>query len=297
MLKIKGNYLAAVSGGPDSMALLHVYKNNIKYVCHVNYHFRKDSDNDELLVKQACKKLNIKLYIKSIDSKIYQSNKIDNFEAWAREIRYNFFAQVAKKTKLNKILIGHHADDFLETALMQKNKSSHTLFYGIKQFNTLKNLNITRPFIDVRKKILINYCHKNNIKYCLDYTNNDPRFARNKIRKEIIKLNDTRFNLEINKFKEINNRNKNFINLVEKTSIQWIKSNHSIKFFKNIKNKKLQQELIYLLLINESPKRISMNKIDGIISFIISDKTKKMYRVNAGFFLYKTKNNILYLKQ
>ena len=80
MLKIKGNYIAAVSGGPDSMALLDIYKKNIKCVCHVNYNFRKDSSKDACIVRKYCHKNQIKLFIKTIKPSTYIDKPFKNFE-------------------------------------------------------------------------------------------------------------------------------------------------------------------------------------------------------------------------
>jgi tRNA(Ile)-lysidine synthase len=80
MLKIKGDYIAAISGGPDSMALLDIYKKNIKCVCHVNYNFRKDSSKDTNIVKKYCLKNRIKLFIKTIKPTIYIDKPFKNFE-------------------------------------------------------------------------------------------------------------------------------------------------------------------------------------------------------------------------
>ena len=85
------NALVAVSGGSDSLALLDILKNKNEYnliAVHVNYNYRDSALRDETIVRNYCDKNNIKLYVKSLDSK---NDKEGNFEDWARVIRYKFF--------------------------------------------------------------------------------------------------------------------------------------------------------------------------------------------------------------
>jgi tRNA(Ile)-lysidine synthase len=144
--------LCAVSGGPDSMALLNKCKNEIFCVCHVNYNHRPTALRDTNIVKKYCLEHKIKLEILNVDKKLYKKYEEKhnlNFENIARNMRYDFFVKVSKKYKVNRILIAHNKDDFLETCIMQKNKNINTLFYGIKKENKYQSLNIFRPLIDV----------------------------------------------------------------------------------------------------------------------------------------------------
>ena len=86
--------------------------------------------------------------------------------------------------------MGHNADDFVESYYMQKQKKSQLLFYGIKKENFYYDLRIFRPFIEIRKVELENYCNKHHIEYAIDVTNEDVKFLRNKIRKEVSRLDD-----------------------------------------------------------------------------------------------------------
>jgi tRNA(Ile)-lysidine synthase len=77
---LKNRYLAAVSGGPDSMALLSQFKHDIVGVCHVNYHYRSTSNYDQSIVEKYCKKYGIKLYVLNINSSVYTTGEVKNFE-------------------------------------------------------------------------------------------------------------------------------------------------------------------------------------------------------------------------
>ena len=109
--------VVATSGGPDSMALLHLLKNNnYKVICaHVNHNLRKVSDEEDIFVENYCKENNIIFEGMKIDS--YKNNKFT--EAEAREKRYNFFETLLKKYKSKLLLTAHHGDDLIETILIE----------------------------------------------------------------------------------------------------------------------------------------------------------------------------------
>ncbi|MDE7434173.1 MAG: tRNA lysidine(34) synthetase TilS [Mycoplasmoidaceae bacterium] len=177
--------LAAVSGGPDSMALLNKYQNDICAVCHVNYQKRKTANRDEKIVKDFCKTHKIDLYIKKVNKSDYEKSDSSNFQDSARKIRYNFFKQIANKLNCHSIYVAHNKDDFIETAYRQIQRNSSSLFYGIKKNNEIDGLKIIRPLIDIRKNDLQEYCDKHNIQYGIDETNFSDIYERNKIRKII----------------------------------------------------------------------------------------------------------------
>jgi len=135
-------YLAAVSGGPDSMAMLDQYKDQIAIVCHVNYNKRNSSIRDKQIVLDYCKKNNLECECLDIDKKIYELNSHRNFQTLARELRYSFFENIGKKYQIFNLLVAHNLDDFLETAYMQQTRHSKSLFYGIVEINTINNLTI-----------------------------------------------------------------------------------------------------------------------------------------------------------
>ncbi|GHU31987.1 hypothetical protein FACS1894166_04450 [Bacilli bacterium] len=180
-------YLAAVSGGPDSMALLNMYRKQIKMVCHVNYHRRPTANRDANIVKNYCKAHKIPCSVLNVTSAMYKKydNLSHNFQTMARLIRYDFFKTISKKTKISTILIAHNKDDFLETALMQKEKESAALFYGINELAQFGGLKVYRPLLSIRKPDLKAFCDIMEIPYGIDETNENDKYARNKIRKEI----------------------------------------------------------------------------------------------------------------
>ena len=124
MLNLDKNkkYLLACSYGPDSMALFNMLqKEGYDFeVAHVNYHFRKESDEEERALRNYCFKNNIIIHV-------FQNLETvtNNLEARAREIRYLFFKKIYRQGRFDALLVAHHEDDLIETYLMQKDKNLH----------------------------------------------------------------------------------------------------------------------------------------------------------------------------
>lgn len=176
--------IVGVSSGPDSMCLLDVIKknNNNIVVAHVNYHRRKQSDVEEQYLKDYCLKNNIIFEVLSVNK--YQG---DNFQQEAREIRYQFFFDLAKKYNSNFIFTAHHADDLIETILMRIARGS--TLKGYAGFNTITKTDettIIRPLINWTKIEIIEYNKINEIKYYEDKSNLTDDYTRNRYRKNII---------------------------------------------------------------------------------------------------------------
>ena len=290
---LKNKYLAAVSGGPDSMALLSQFHNDIVGVCHVNYHYRDTSDYDQSIVAKYCKIYGIQLYVLNIDSSVYTTGEVKNFENWARIQRYNFFLKIAKETGIYQMLMGHNADDFVEYYYMQKSKKSKPLFYGIKKENYYHDLKIVRPLINERKKELEKYCKYNKIEYAIDITNDDPKYLRNKIRKWTSTLNDKEFFRLYEEINAINIKKDKFYQDLVQTYQTWVDKKYDLKYFKSL-SEDLKIEVVYKLLIDYSPKRISMQKINEIIKFFNADKGNTYYRLNNNLKIYKKENKITF---
>ncbi|MBO4856839.1 MAG: tRNA lysidine(34) synthetase TilS [Bacilli bacterium] len=185
MLNLDKNkkYLLACSFGPDSMALFDMLlkAGYIFEVAHVNYHLRKESDYEELCLRNYCKEYDIKLHVFRNKKKIR-----NNVEAICREIRYDFFAKIYHKNKFDGLLIAHNEDDLIETYLLQKKRKNLVFCFGLSKENIIKGMRVLRPLLDVKKNELLNYCKENEIPYSIDKTNLLPIFERNKIRINVV---------------------------------------------------------------------------------------------------------------
>jgi bifunctional protein TilS/HprT len=213
-LNKKTKYLVAVSGGPDSMALLHSLNQQgyLIEVAHVNYKQRLSADRDQAIVENYCRKNKIKFHLL-----INQEIPVKNFQNWARDFRYRFFKEIAQKGKIKTLLVAHHQDDLIETYLIKKNRPGIYSSVALNAKSNIFGLKIIRPLLNYSKADLINFCQLNSVKYGVDETNLDSKYLRNKIRLETLsKISDEqrqKILLEIRlKEKEKCNENQLFIN-------------------------------------------------------------------------------------
>lgn len=194
LLTRNATVLIAVSGGPDSMALLHFYHSiredwNLKLVAvSVDHQLRgSQSKADIEHVEKYCEKWQIDFVGTSIDVHSYkQENKVGTQLA-ARKLRYRFFAEQMKSYKADYLAFGHHADDQIETMLMGFVRSASPIaLSGIPVKREFASGVIVRPFLSVTKKDLITYCSNHQIDTRLDPSNQDTTYTRNFFRKHII---------------------------------------------------------------------------------------------------------------
>ncbi len=178
-----GNYLLAVSGGADSMVLLHLFSQSELHfeVAHVNYKLRgKDSDADQKTVEDFCKENQIQFHAYEVTEKDKQpENSIQN---WARNLRYAFFRKVQEERKLQFLVTAHHLNDQLETFLINLSKAS-----GIKGLSGMPaNENqILRPLLKFSKDEIYAFAEEHQIKFREDLSNKKNDYLRNSIRNEI----------------------------------------------------------------------------------------------------------------
>ena len=171
--------LVACSGGPDSMALLDMERkqNHEIVVCHVNYKKRKSADRDEKYVKEYCNQYDIPVYTLYPE---FPHNT--NFQAWARDVRYDFFEKTARQEHITHIYIAHQKDDVIETYLFQKKRQMLCDVYGLMPTSQRKEFTLVRPLLQWEKKELESYCHENGIMYGVDESNLQNDYTRNQIR-------------------------------------------------------------------------------------------------------------------
>ncbi len=183
--------LMALSGGADSTALLIILKKlslimdfNI-YALHINHMLRgADADNDENRCMQLCKELNIKYFTKKIDVFNYAAKNNMSIEQAGREIRYNELFFLKNELNADKIVTAHHYDDNIETILMRCLRG--TGVDGLCGIEIKRKDGIIRPLLHVKKREILDYLDKNNTSYCIDKTNYENQYFRNKIRNFVL---------------------------------------------------------------------------------------------------------------
>ena len=187
--------VVGVSGGVDSIALLHVLhlfsktKNYDLVVAHINHMARGgESYVDADFVKDAAEKLGLPFFLKEIDVEDKKVQFKKSFQETARLIRYQFFDETLKAVGGNKIALGHSADDRVETILMNIIRGS-----GLKGLVGIPQVrgNIIRPFWEIYRKELASYLKVSKIPFRNDLSNNDRKYLRNRIRHELIPCLET----------------------------------------------------------------------------------------------------------
>jgi len=214
--KIDKEIIVGVSGGPDSMYLLESLKNKFlttPIAVHVNYKLRESAERDQKIVEEYCNKNNIDLYIFDEYDKFEKTN---NLQESARNYRLDCFAKVSKITGVKRVALGHHKNDFIETAIMQHEKSDNLLFYGIKKQNKINDLIIVRPLLNIYKNEVYNNLHKLEIPYGEDESNKKEIYKRNQIRLSLEKKSEKDLDDIFKYFNNINHSNISKIKLNEK---------------------------------------------------------------------------------
>jgi tRNA(Ile)-lysidine synthase len=197
-----GKYILAVSGGVDSMVLMHALnrKSKIKLIiAHFNHGIRQDSDKDEALVKNTAGKYKLKVEIGQGKLGAKASEEV------ARNARYGFLEGVRKKYRADSIITAHHQDDLIETAVI--NILRGTGRRGVSAI--ANNPSVIRPLLNVPKADLLSYAGHHRLKWREDSTNADPKYLRNKIRREVLpNLTAEQKNQFIKNIQEITDNNK-----------------------------------------------------------------------------------------
>jgi tRNA(Ile)-lysidine synthase len=186
--------VVAVSGGPDSMALLHILhrlSTNEQYrlaVAHVNHQFRGlESDLEAVAVQQYAEGLGIPFHGIAIDIPAYIRQHGGNAQAVARELRYRYLHDIAEQLGAVAIALAHHADDQVETVLLNMLRgTSPRGLIGMLMRRTDKNMELIRPFLRIPKERLLRYCQSEQIIYYTDSSNSNRKYLRNRVRMDIV---------------------------------------------------------------------------------------------------------------
>lgn len=188
LFPINARIIVALSGGADSVALLRIL-HTLGYDCeaaHCNFHLRgTESDRDEMFVRKLCKTMKTPLHTIDFATEQYAIEKKISIEMAARELRYQWFAEIKEKTKADVIAVAHHQDDSVETVLL--NLIRGTGINGLLGLRP-KNGDIVRPLLCISRKEITDYLQNAGQEYMTDSTNLQDEYTRNKIRLNLLPL-------------------------------------------------------------------------------------------------------------
>jgi tRNA(Ile)-lysidine synthase len=183
-----------VSGGPDSLALLHYLseqreRKSLRIIAvHVDHMFRGDeSYQDAMFVKDFCEKRGLPFEMKRVNVPAYMEETGLSSQQAARECRYAFFEEVMDKHQLEYLALGHHGDDQVETVLMRLTRgSSGAARAGIPFSRKIGPFTVFRPFLCLTKRELEEYCAENSLEPRIDPSNQKEYYSRNRFRKTVL---------------------------------------------------------------------------------------------------------------
>jgi tRNA(Ile)-lysidine synthase len=187
--------VVGVSGGPDSLCLLHLLHTCGYSVLavHVNHQLRAEADREEDVVREFATNLNVSFIHTRVDVHRFAADQKLSIEESARILRYRFLMDVAEQHQAQAVAVAHQADDQIETVLMHLLRGSGLAgLRGMPYRGTLpvfsKTIPVVRPLLGVWREEIVEYCAQNGITPCFDASNADSRYFRNRIRKELIPL-------------------------------------------------------------------------------------------------------------
>ncbi|MFA5157019.1 MAG: tRNA lysidine(34) synthetase TilS [Candidatus Omnitrophota bacterium] len=198
----KEKVIVAVSGGPDSVAMLYLLKGLedelcIKlYIAHLDHMLRRNSHKDAEFVKALAIKLGIPAIIAKFDVK--KTLKNVSLEEACRKARLEFLFEAAGKVKARKICLGHNLDDQAETVLMRLIRGSG--LYGLSAIlpkRKFSGFTLIRPLLEVKRKEIEAFLKKNKISFRIDETNKEDIYLRNRLRNRLLPLLEKEYNANI----------------------------------------------------------------------------------------------------
>ena len=282
-------YLVGVSGGRDSVALLHWLKFDVCcrdiIVCHLNHSLRgRDSGSDARFVRNLAKSYNYQFESEKKDvRKISKQNK-SSIEVTARDERLVFFAKVSRKWRCKRVILAHHADDNVETVLMNLFRGSGKLTGIRKESKIVSNgvgLELLRPLLSVWRSDIDSYIMANSIRYREDISNQSNDFLRNRVRNTLIpslrKIFQRDITKSVSRAAEVSMRESDMIDqILLSNEFLWINKNELPLAKLNKLNDALQARAILSWLRKANVPGVGFTEVELVRSLIKDESTAKI---------------------
>lgn len=272
------NLLIACSGGMDSIVLMHLmYELNFSItLAHCNFQLRdKESDLDEKFVLDQGKKFNLPVLTKHFETKINAQKGNKSIQMAARDLRYHWFEELIQNNDFDFLLTAHHADDSLETFLI--NLSRGTGLDGLTGIPVINN-KVIRPLLPLTRKQLENYAKQNKLIWREDKSNIETKYLRNKLRHNIIpllkELNPNFMNSFVGTVENLKGSQQIIKETVHKLKKEIIENNENIIKINISKINRLANPKVYLF---ELLKEYGFAEWNDIANLLNAQSGKRIY--------------------
>ncbi|NLI60360.1 MAG: tRNA lysidine(34) synthetase TilS [Clostridiales bacterium] len=199
MLDAGHRVVVGVSGGADSLALIHLleemrsYIPMTLYVAHVNHGLRGQAAREDAnFVKEFARELGLEFFLKEARVSDLSKKWGVSEEQAGRRVRYEFFGEVLDKVEGHRIALAHHKDDQAETIL--HNIIRGTGLAGLSGIRPIRDGHVIRPLLEISRQEIVDYCHAKGLSYRDDHTNDETIYTRNRIRHLVIPMIEEDFN-------------------------------------------------------------------------------------------------------
>lgn len=283
--------VVGVSGGPDSLALLHFLDEQQKLwklkiiAAHVDHLLRgEESDQDYLFVEQFCQDRKIIFEGTKVNVENYQKVHKVSVQVAARECRYRFFQEVMTKHNTTVLALAHHGDDQVETILMRQIRGAYGFgLAGIRVKRPFDNGEIIRPFLCVSKEEIIDYCLKEGLKPRVDQSNFTSKYLRNRIRHQLLpflKKENPSVHLKFQQQSELMLEDEQLLQTLAEKELE------------RIVTKKTNNEIVLSISqFNSSPISLQRRGFQLVLNYLHSGNIPEISSVHIDTFLIFLKNS------
>lgn len=303
--------LVAVSGGADSMLLLHLmlnlpndYKPKI-LVAHVNHKLRLESEEEEAFVKEYC----VRNAIKCCSTQWEDESRFLGTEKKARDFRYHFFFEVQEAEGVDSILTAHHGDDQAETLLMRMGKGTQLKsLSGIAPISVRDGMRLIRPLLNFSKDEIVEACLELNVPFFEDKSNATLDYQRNRIRHTVLAPYKSEFPNVVSNFSELSKQvgyaneilSLHTDNLIQRYLVQ---SGAGCQISLSSLQELSEAELYFLLV--EIFKRFFISKgmtiqtkhVYSVMRLIFSEEPNKQISLPENWIVFRSYSEVMFQKK
>lgn len=312
LIKNGSTIIVGVSGGPDSLALLHYLSQHKKettlIAAHVDHMFRgRESEEDLLYVKEFCETYQI--HFESIQYDVTSYKKVHGISSQvaARDVRYDFFDEMMKKHSADYLALGHHGDDQIETILMRLTRGSKGVGYaGMQIKRPFSRGTIIRPLLAVTKSDIEKYCNEWNLVPRHDPSNDKDDYTRNRFRHYVLpflKQENPSVHEQFLQFNQYLTEDNHVLDELTKEKMNKVmkrNGTHEIEIEippflmmpKSLQRRGIQLILNYLY--KELPPSLSAVHIENLLTFLASSHPSGELQFPAGLRIVKSYTRCTY---